>query len=217
MAQAVRGLEGHWAQRHPVLPTFTLGAAAYLDVPASGLASYRIRAARTNPVLRTHFGAALDELVDALADVLGGPTRWAPRRALPGFHVFLFHPQLTAVAPSLHFDLQHHLLAWPEAVAASDADRCSFTVLIESGRRGAGLRTWPLTHAEHDGLDEAELLQRVRDRPPTAHRYELGELFVHPGSLLHQIDPTPGLDEGEARTTLQGHAVRLDGEWCVYW
>jgi hypothetical protein len=217
IAAQVKALEPSWARRHEVLPSFTLGAAAYLDIPTAGLAAYRIRTARINPALRASFDPMYGALLEGLAQVLGAPTGLSPRLALPGFHLFLHHPLLAQLMPSLHFDLQWNLLRWREAEAAPPEHHRSFTVLIEAGEGGAGLWSWPIAHDPDRNLDERGLRRLVEGQPPVRHDYVLGEVFVHSGRLLHQIDPERSLLPGQARITLQGHAFFLDGTWILYW
>lgn len=217
IAARVKALEPSWARRHEVLPSFTLGAAAYLDIPSAGLAAYRIRSARSNPVLRASFAPVYEALQEGLAQLLGAPTALSPRLALPGFHLFVHHPLLATLVPSLHFDLQWNLLKWPEAEAASADHHRSFTVLIEAGDGGAGLWSWPIAHDQERSLGELELRALVQGQAPLRHDYRVGELFVHSGRLLHQIDPERSLGPGQARITLQGHAFFSGGTWILYW
>lgn len=217
IAEQVKALEPSWARRHEVLPSFTLGAAAYLDIPTAGLAAYRIRAARSNPLLRASFERVYGALQQGLAQVLGAPTALSPRLALPGFHLFLHHPLLATLMPSLHFDLQWNLLRWPEAEAAPPDHHRSFTVLIEAGEGGAGLWTWPIAYDPEQNLNERELRALVHGQEPLRHEYHLGELFVHSGRMLHQIDSTRSMAPGQARITLQGHAFFSGGTWLLYW
>ena len=77
--------------------------------------------------------------------------------------------------------------------------------------------TWPLAHEDARDLGERELRALIEGQAPLRHDYNLGELFVHSGRLLHQIDPERGLSPGQARITLQGHAFFSDGTWTLYW
>ena len=46
--------------------------------------------------------------------------------------------------------------------------------------------------------------------------YTVGKLFYHTGHVLHQIIPGYKLQEGDRRITLQGHGIKCDGKWIIY-
>ena len=51
----------------------------------------------------------------------------------------------------------------------------------------------------------------------TGKTHSIGTLVVHSGHQLHQIAGTKDGRPGDARITLQAHALRVDGEWVMYW
>jgi|TARA_S200000501_G_C20697062_1_gene687828 hypothetical protein len=56
----------------------------------------------------------------------------------------------------------------------------------------------------------------IYDTKPMAVPYEVGKLFYHTGHILHQIIPGYNLDGSDRRITLQGHGVKCDGIWKIY-
>lgn len=206
-----------WTPRHETIPSFTLGAASYLDVPRSGVTEYYRGAVRGNILLRRRFDWLYLRLASSLRAVLDGPVGFTGRYALPGFHIYVGDERLKELVPTLHFDLQDRDLDWDdEAVRGNDA--CvSFTVPIAIPKCGAGLDVWDIRYGDTSDLDEAAVLALVRSLPRHHHAYRLGEMLVHGGDRLHRIanDRLPG--EGESRVTLQGHGRLTHGSWELYW
>ena len=56
----------------------------------------------------------------------------------------------------------------------------------------------------------------IYDTKPMVMPYTVGESCYHTGHVLHQIVPGYKLTPGDRRVTLQGHAVRCDGIWRLY-
>jgi hypothetical protein len=212
----VDALRRGWIPRHPHLPSFTLGAAAYLDAHG-GLGTYLVRAARGRRLMEPVFGELHAALAGALAAHLGAPVELTPDLGLPGFHLFLAHPRLAELEPSLHFDLQHLDLGWDAAAASRPGERLSFTVAIELPRRGAGLDLWDVTLDDCPARDAASLAEAAARRPARRELYAPGELVLHDGDHLHRIAADLPLEPGERRLTLQGHGVRVGGRWVLYW
>ncbi len=208
----IDALRAAWAPRGEAF--FSLGSAGYLDAVASR-PDYLAGAVRTNPPLRARFGALYARVCRTLSRRVGAPVTLADDLALPGFHVFEFDgTPLDGDRPSTraHFDLQ-----WLSVLPGIAPDATlSFTVLLETPSGGAALELWPLDYA-----DAPELEMSVPEYAAThvSYRwvYALGELALHDGLVLHAIgtadDPAPV----GRRITLQGHGVRLDGTWSIYW
>ncbi len=56
----------------------------------------------------------------------------------------------------------------------------------------------------------------IYDTKPMVVPYEVGKLFYHTGHVLHQIIPGYKLQVGDRRMTLQGHGIKCDGIWKLY-
>jgi hypothetical protein len=196
----VMALRRHWTPRHPSLPFFTLGLAAYLDIERqgrSGRGTYWSAALRShyNALLQRHFGDLLEGSLTALSVHAGLPARFAPERAsLPGFHIHLPHPVFCNEVASIHRDLQF-LDVFPE-VPAQPEDVITFTVPLALPA-GSGLNIWS---------------QGVK----SFHAYRLGCMLVHDGLATHQAVLHPQAGQS-ARIMFQGHALRRQGELVLYW
>ena len=56
----------------------------------------------------------------------------------------------------------------------------------------------------------------IYDTKPMVVPYTVGKLFYHVGHILHQIIPGYNLQPGDRRITLQGHGIKCDGIWKIY-
>lgn len=213
--ETVFALQAHWIQRHPAAPFFTLGAASYLDAAdAEGRAAYEARAAHDAPVLDGAFGELYAQVAAALTARLDEPVGLAPRQARPGFHVFLAHPAFQQPVARVHCDLQHELLDWGGQVPDGTL---SFTLAVELPADGGGMDVWALAQADWVAATPPERLQALKTAPRRDLAYQVGDLVLHSGELVHRIAATPVLRPEDRRITLQGHGVRLDGRWLLYW
>lgn len=215
--QRVAAHEARWTPRHADLPSFTLGAAAYLDVPRQGVATYLVRAVRNNKLLRREFADLLERTQATLQSHLGAPVEVTRRFAVPGFHVFRHHPRMHELEPRVHFDLQQHRLDFPEDDAVDPAKVFSFTVAIAIPEAGAGLYIWPRALTDVPDHSPQALKTVGREVEPEFHGYRLGELFVHDGGHLHAIAADRVAAPGEVRVTYQGHGIFTGGAWQIYW
>lgn len=205
-AEKVMALRAHWTHRHPSMPFYTLGMAAYLDAVASaaradGQPPYYAAVLRRhhNRQLQEHFTALLTMACDALGSWTQKPALCDPvGTALPGFHIHLAHPVFSQLVASKHRDLQFQLVFPGRAVASTQV--LTFTLPL-SLPEGAGLNLWPMKHED----DQAKF-----------HLYKLGHMTLHSGLLTHQAVLFPG-DHQPPRIMLQGHALIEEDKVLLYW
>lgn len=205
-----------WTRRHPAAPFYTLGAASYLDASISREAYYRL-AAELNPLLDREFGWLHRRILPAVGEHVGLPASFAPRAALPGFHVFLAHEAFRRPMGRIHFDLQFQDLDWDRELGVDFSRPVSFTLAVRLPAAGAGLRTWEISKAEFDALGPEGPDMIDRERPADYVAYRTGELVCHSGLLLHQIAPAVDMRPDDARITLQGHALPGRDACWFYW
>ncbi|MEM7675368.1 MAG: hypothetical protein AAF449_05125 [Myxococcota bacterium] len=204
-----------WTRRHDELPSFTLGAASYLDVPEHGVVGYIARNVRTRQRLLKRFEDLYVRLQNILSEITGAPTFVHPRLAPPGFHIFEAHPGIMGLNPKIHFDRQHFFFDWEDPNAFAPDHQLSFTAAIALPDAGAGLYMWPIRSADHTG-EEEERRARLAASERVYEPYSLGQLVIHSGDHLHQIAPSEMID-AEVRLTLQGHAQKEGDRWWLYW
>jgi hypothetical protein len=214
---SVMALRDNWLQRDPQLPFFTLGAASYLDAKTDR-EDYRAKAREFNPLLSRHFGWLYEKLAAQLASHFAAPVSYAAALALPGYHVYLAHPVFEKPIASIHCDTQYSLHDWSGAGRADFTRPMSFTLSIALPQCGGGLNTWDeLQYEELAGLTPQALARRLEGSAPRYIDYEVGQLVLHSGHVVHQAAPAARIVEGDKRITLQGHALSCDGEWVLYW
>ena len=222
-------LEGFWIERHPSLPFHTLGATNYYDITANPARPYERLARQYNPFLLNNFGGIYAALTAALARRLEAPVQFHEGAALPGFHIFGADPVFT---PSPQHDITH--AQWFERrdgnafpgnpIHVDTAHRplglqeptLSCTLSLRLPSTGAGLKVWPLLEEHGRGLTQPQLMDLLNRTPARYAPYTVGTLFVHSGDWYHQARGLPYLP-GEYRITLQGHGVRMDGRWHLFW
>ncbi len=215
LATKIEGLERLWTRRHDDLPSFTLGASAYLDLP-NGIPKYIAGGNRGNMMLKRHFADENLLLMAGLKKALDAPVFMTKRYAQPGFHIFKHHPDLEDLKPSMHWDLQEVQLPDYEGTPGPPGSRFSFTLPLRLPASGGGLQMWD---ALFDINTHKEVLKFHKETQPpsTHHAYALGEAFIHSGLMLHQIATATMPGPGEARVTWQGHGKKTDRGWELYW
>ena len=215
IAAKVDSLRAFWESTSPFGRTFVLGAASYIHAIGGAGPPYHDRARRLTPILHEHLGWMYTRLVRSLSTALRAPVTLAEGLAPPGFHLFLWDRAMHLLRCSVHCDLQFQAHGFTRFGTPDLAHPLSFTVEIRAPATGAGMNVWSVTR--DDPRSRSTGTEREFEAtPPRYVRYGLGELTMHSGLNFHQIAPIV-MSPGESRVTLQGHAVRCDGTWQVYW
>lgn len=198
----------------------TLGLPLYQST-SPHMCRYRDAIRGDSPVLRTRFGPLQEAVAQALEHHLGGTVTTHPRAALPGFHLFLLPPGADYPGGGPHFDLSHFelpLLPDEEVDADLALDACvSFTLPLLLPAHGGGLQQWALGYSEFLRDPRGTLSAYGATHPSYMYEYEVGTLYVYSGYVLHQIAPIPTARVEQRRVTYQGHCVRIDGQWTMFW
>ena len=92
----------------------------------------------------------------------------------------------------------------------------SFSVLLSNDDSGAGITEWQLSADETIGLDTEETSRLLDVVPARMHAFTRGELLVHCADVYHQSTPRSNRHSGDARISLEGHALFVDGRWLAY-
>jgi hypothetical protein len=211
-ARQVHELRGHWVFRQPGF--FTLGRATYLDCTTpAGARQYREQAPPLNEILLNNFERLYDRVIVTLESALGERCALIEPQAIPGFHIWIGRgiPHRGFDVASVHFDLQYLQLGFQEGEWPRTSDLLSFTLPVRLPREGGGLRVWDVLHPEQAGPEvwPFKHLSRIK--------YSLGSLVLHTGHEMHQIAPVEHIADGDERICLQGHGIRKDGVWLLYW
>lgn len=210
---------------------YTLGSVTYIDGLAN-LPEYYRYARDMNPILKDFFGWLYDIVLNKLDEEIG-PCELIDELAHPGFHIF-GHPPGKGPSPytymvmqkplaTIHYDLQHekHIEIWKQYKDHDLENPLTFTLALELPQNGAGLNTWeePSVSKYDPNSDFTNGMRKLEYKdygPPTVVQYEVGKMFYFIGSLLHQIAPSYKPLASDRRITLQGHGIKCDGVWKIY-
>jgi hypothetical protein len=209
-------LREFWIHREPQLPFYTLGAASYLDLkddPSGKI--YQERSRVLNPILSKELGWMYSRLFEKLQSELNEEIHPTENFALPGFLIFLEHPQFQRSDLAFrHFDLPYDLIPWPDRNQLDISNPLSFTLAVTLPQNGGGIYTWDIPYSKERSQEESLALSEKM--PRKLYRYQLGHMILHSGHFLHQIAPFLMLQPEDERITLQGHLIRYEGKWVYY-
>jgi len=208
-----------WKTRKPMFKT--LGAALYLDA-ALDFKAYQRSLRINNCMLRENFPFLYPLLKDVLAKELKGEVVYEKTLALPGFHIFSAPQNDIEIAllnqnpPSVHFDLQFLNAEWQTKNISKDR-LISFTAALQLPAAGGGLNYWDIFYEDYQNrsIEEQEILFQSKERHYCP--YQEGKIVIHNGFNLHQIAVPDTYQKDDLRITLQGHAIRFDNIWKIYW
>ncbi|MEZ8708810.1 hypothetical protein AB6H46_21125 [Vibrio alginolyticus] len=182
---------------------FTLGRCVYLDLSGmrEGKNSYYKNIEYSNKLLLECFPYLYKKLIIFFSNILNDKISYHNNYAMPGFHIF-YQPGIDIAAKEEpHVDLQHMRVNWK-----LERDKCetiSFTIPLELPRNKGGLDVW------FDGHKHTE--------EPIYHEYNIGNIFVQKGVIVHRIANTYYNSSSDRRITIQGHLIKLEGIWYMYW
>ena len=228
------GAGGFTASEENPVDFYTLGVATYID-GISDIQYYYDYIKDQNPVFKDYFGWLYDAVVYSLWDVIG-ECQLADFLAYPGFHIFGTKPNeppkmatkmyMEQPSATIHVDLQHeqHDFLWSHFKEVDLENTLSFTLPIQVPMNGGGLNTWEEESMKQYEIDneytkhmkELDYSQWGDYGEPTVVPYTAGKLFWFTGRLVHQIAPGFNLCWGDKRISLQGHGVKCDGKWVLY-
>ena len=211
----------------------TIGAATYMDDPMI----YEMIKEEASPMMKEYFEWLYGVIEYHLYDAIG-PCRINGDLAPPGFHIFGAKPEqepkpaskeyLERPCATIHYDEQHlsHKGLWSD-YEASDAtvdleNTLSFTLCLAAPDTGAGLSTWEEESVKcydlnDDYSNHVKSLEYGGYGPPDAViPYIPGKMFYWIGALKHQMSPGFNLGLHDKRITLQGHGVKVNDTWELY-
>jgi len=215
----------------------TLGAASY----ANGLEEYNLIKNKINPVIKNNFLDLLNIVKDYLELSINEPCYFDENLSYPGFHIFYTdHKDALLPLTSLHIDTPYELhknyLLKKYSVVDFDSP-ITFTLCLKLPKSGAGLYYWDKDNWDKQTEEQSyEFYSDVYDKYSTIFKtntpsredyerflqpkilsYEIGSIVLFKGNLLHQIAPFYNpIYSDESRITLQGHGIKCDNKWLLY-
>lgn len=182
----------------------TLGEPFYRNRERPGY--YAARARAENRLLYRHFRLVHDRVAAFFEHRYGLPVVYAEELAVPGFHVFEFP------SPGSYEGGGWHVDALETQVPSLVARRPAITAVVNF--------TVPFTLPDGGtGMDlEADAAPGRRGGgEPITVPYRTGTMVFTETELWHRISGSRCLSAGQRRVTYQGHGVRLDGRWILFW
>jgi len=212
--------------RNPANPGafVTYGRAAYLDLclpRANPEQDYFGALPASNDALLAILSDFYKQLLSKVEALLGEPTAYDPQSfALPGIHIFRGNGIRSASEAGSHFDVQYQKLRLKSPIDQA-APPISITIPLKNPHYGTGLQVYDVTYEDYARAYEmgriTTLDQLVRRKTSAYYPYHIGELILHRGLVVHCItSPGPILPSDE-RITIQGHGIRCNGTWILYW
>jgi hypothetical protein len=199
---------------------------------------------RSNPILIKNFDWLYQILINKISEVLKEPCDISKEAGLafPGFHIFYPYDPYEKICHPAHFDYQwsYHIDSLEEKYKKIDKVRfLTFTLSIELPHNGAGLYYWDLPNDKQYSFNEAEdLMKDTLDQidslfqnseqgiskeiyeeklKPSILNYKEGYMSIFTQPILHQITPfNAGWKKEDKRVTLQGHGIKCDNIWRLY-
>ena len=228
------GEGGFTASEENPVDFYTLGVATYID-GITDIQYYYDYIKSQNPVFKDYFSWLYDLVIYNLWGEIG-ECQVADFLAYPGFHIFGTKPNeppkmatkmyMEQPSATIHVDLQHeqHEFLWNHFKEVDLENTLSVTLPIQVPTNGGGLNTW-----EEESMKQYEIDNKYTKHmkeldyskwgdygEPTVVPYKAGEMFWFIGSLVHQIAPAYNADFNDRRISLQGHGVKCDGVWQLY-
>lgn len=199
-----------------------------------------------NPILKQSFGWVYDKICSRILEEISEPciVDKSANLAFPGFHIIYSHKNSHRVTEAIHLDYQwkahiDNLKSIFKSV--NEENFLTFTLCIKTPINGCGLYYWPLKKAENYSFEEAEKeyeyikntantiqpfsaknegCDRVfyeNELKPSILNYKQGFITLLTQPILHQVMPfnLPFI-ENDTRITMQGHGIKCDGIWRLY-
>ncbi len=217
IANKVRSLQEHWVNRggYFAYPFFSLGAASYMDAYEDPERYYKW-AEKFNPILEENFAPLYLKVQNFFEEYLKHKCSYKKDFAIPGFHIFAGDEIFEITVASRHCDLQYELLNWKE-MRFDPKDALSFTLYIQLPKNGGGMYVWDYSYDDLKDLSTEDRKNKLDDSKPHYAKFNTGEIVIHSGLKYHQIAAMTEPDESDMRISLQGHMIKSNDTYYMYW
>jgi hypothetical protein len=170
--------------------------------------SYYTECARAdNRALYRHFRLAHERVATFFEHRYGLPVVFAEDLAVPGFHLFSFERPGDHEGGGWHVDTLHAQVPYLAARRRDVKAVVNFTIPFELPDGGSGM------DLEDDLPCSAQRGGGASVRVP----YRTGTMLFTEAEHWHRIAASRCLTPYQRRTTLQGHGMRMDDRWILFW
>lgn len=171
---------------------------------------YTACARAENRALYRHFRLVHERVATFFEQRYALPVVYADELAVPGFHVFGFDAPGEYEGGSWHVDALETQAPALLARGAGVTAVVNFTVPFELPDGGSGM------DLEADVPGARPGTRRGGGQPITVP-YRAGTMLFTESEVWHRISGSRCLSPGQRRVTYQGHGVRLDDRWILFW
>lgn len=174
-----------------------------------------------NQLMESKFQDVLKKLIQFMEIELGETVYLDPEVAYPGFHVIKV-PGLEKAPANFHQDTEYTYLAYfhPHLKVLKNGPYLSFTSLLskeESLISGLHYLNDPkLTHEYLISHSDRETHNRELLQIASFHKYQRGRINLHT-KLAHTLYGENRGQEERFRISLQGHVIKTDHGYLLYW
>jgi hypothetical protein len=95
------------------------------------------------------------------------------------------------------------------------------TLPLRNPAHGTGLQVYNVTFPDYERayrMGRINSLEELVERKTSAyHPYRPGFLQLHHRLVVHSLTSPGPIEPDDVRITLQGHGLRCDGRWILYW
>jgi hypothetical protein len=185
----------------------TIGEPVYVN--RDRLDYYRASARAESRLLYRHFRLAHERVATYFEHRYALPVVYAEELAVPGFHIFDYDGPGEYEGGSWHVDALETQVPYLIARRADITAVVNFTVPVQLPDGGSGMDL------------EADAPGAARGRRGGGQAitvpYRTGTMVFTESEVWHRIGRSVCLSPRQRRVTYQGHGVRLDGCWILFW
>jgi hypothetical protein len=196
----------------------TLGIAAYQNT--QNIESYFSKTKKLNPTLWNNFESIYIKIKIVFEELFGCKVLYpAYKLSLPGFHIFEIGRKECFYGGSPHFDLSFKNIPFiQDNTSTNYPEHYSFTIPLQLPNSGSGLNIWELELSEFTStMSEEDKLKICNEKNKSFIEYHLGEMVLFNGYNYHQIAAVNQIIRSDRRITMQGHLVKCNNNFLIYW
>lgn len=183
----------------------TIGEPLYRNRERFGYYTERARA--ENRVLYHHFRLAHERVATFFEHRFGLPVVYAEDLAVPGFHVFSYAAPGEYQGGGWHVDTLHAQVPYLAGRRRDVKAVVNFTVPFELPDGGSGM----------DLEDDLPCAAQRGGGASVTVPYRNGTMLFTENEHWHRIAASRCLTPNQRRTTYQGHGIRMDDRWVLFW
>lgn len=217
----IHNLKSHWREYQMASPAgpffYTLGIPSYeYGFGRRSVSEYLDLSKKIFPILREEFQFLNEKIICFFSDLFKEHVELNSEGfSPPGFHIFESHADLLMQPEGFHVDNQSFWLPWTTSIDRSQS--ISFTISLEEPSGGSFLQWKNFRYRFREILKTEEGKRHFDQMPLFELAYKKGSLVLHDGFSYHKIGPWKKISPHDRRITHQGHLVKSEKGWMLFW